>query len=75
MTALAVGFCVDRATVGEWMTATVDTVSSQLEAEEAALWLLETGSRHRPVVEEDQLPAILSIRDVPAVLVQVEGGE
>ena len=41
-----------------------DTVSPDVEVEEAALWLLESAYRHLPVMEEDQLLGIVSIRDL-----------
>jgi CBS domain-containing protein len=74
MQAVATGADADLATVGDWMTTAVDTFSPVVEVDEAALWLLETGYRHLPVVDDDRLLAILSIRDVLAALVE-PGGE
>jgi CBS domain-containing protein len=74
MKAIARGADPDTATVDEWMTASVDTFSPHAEVEEAALWLLESGYRHLPVVDEDRLVAILSIRDVLAAVVDPDRG-
>ena len=69
MKAIARGADPDTAIVEEWMTSTVDTFSPHVEVEEAALWLMETGYRHLPVVDGDRLVAVLSIRDVLAAVV------
>jgi CBS domain-containing protein len=69
MKAIARGVDPDAATVDEWMTASVDTFSPHVEVEEAALWLLETGYRHLPVVEDERLAGILSMRDILAAVV------
>lgn len=69
MRAIARGVDPDAATIDEWMTSPVDTFSPHVEVEEAALWLLETGYRHLPVVEDDRLAASLSIRDILAAVV------
>lgn len=70
MRAIASGANPDAAIVDEWMTSPVDTFSPHVEVEEAALWLLETGYRHLPVVEGARLLSILSIRDVLAAIVE-----
>ena len=57
------------------MTGSVDTFSPHVEVEEAALWLLESGYRHLPVVDGDRLLAILSIRDVLAAVVDPDRGQ
>jgi CBS domain-containing protein len=46
------------------MTEGPDVVSPDTTVEEAAEWLLETGYRHLPVVDEDGLRGIIDIRDV-----------
>ncbi len=55
---------VSTASVGQWMSTDPDTVSPDVDVEEAALWLLETGYRHLPVMDDDQLLGIVSIRDL-----------
>lgn len=62
--AAAEGADLGAATVVEWMTEGPDVVSPDTTVEEAAEWLLETGYRHLPVVDEDGLRGIIDIRDV-----------
>ncbi|MGH8874839.1 MAG: CBS domain-containing protein [Acidimicrobiia bacterium] len=51
-------------TVAAWMSSDPDIFSPELEAEEAARWLLEMGYRHLPVMEDGELLGIVSIRDL-----------
>ncbi len=53
-----------EALVKDWMSAEPDTFSPEVDVEEAAAWLLETGYRHLPVVEADELLGVVSIRDL-----------
>ncbi len=53
-----------EALVKDWMTAEPDTFSPEVDVEEAAAWLLETGYRHLPVVAEGELLGVVSIRDL-----------
>ena len=46
------------------MTADPDVFSPDVEVTEASQWLLETGYRHMPVMEEGELLGILSIKDI-----------
>jgi CBS domain-containing protein len=62
--AVAEGTDVSTASVGQWMSSEPDTVSPDVEVEEAARWLLEAGYRHLPVMEDGQLLGIVSIRDL-----------
>lgn len=65
------------ARVEEWMTADPDMVEPDTEVDEAAEWLLATGYRHLPVVENGRLLGIVSIKDVLWALKgpsEVEGG-
>ena len=50
------------------MTTDPDVFSPEIEVREAALWLMETGYRHLPVVEKGDLLGIVSVRDVMWVL-------
>jgi CBS domain-containing protein len=50
--------------VRDWMTADPDVFSPDVEVREAAEWLLETGYRHLPVMEDGELLGIVGIKDV-----------
>ena len=77
-----VGICTDRdlaravaaaaATVdpvSKHMTASPDTVDPDVKVTEAASWMLETGYRHLPVIENGELLGIVDVRDVLWALV------
>lgn len=66
--AVAAGVEFEVAVVGNHMTRYPDVFSPNVEVEQVAEWLLETGYRHVPVVG-DELTAILSIRDILAAVV------
>ncbi len=55
---------LDSETVGEWMTPEPDCVAPDLDVSDAAEWLVATGYRHLPVVEDGELIGIVSIKDV-----------
>lgn len=50
--------------VGDWMSEAPDTIDPGVDVEEAAAWLLEVGYRHLPVMENDELIGIVSMRDL-----------
>jgi len=50
--------------VRDWMTSDPDVFSPEAQAREAAEWLLETGYRHMPVMEDGELLGIVSIKDI-----------
>jgi CBS domain-containing protein len=50
--------------VGDWMSEAPDTIDPSVDVEEAAAWLLEVGYRHLPVMENDELIGIVSMRDL-----------
>lgn len=63
--AVADGADVDGETVGAWMTSLPDTFGPDMTVEEAAEWMLASGYRHLPVVDESgDLMGIVSIKDV-----------
>lgn len=77
-----VGICTDRdlaralaigtsATdpVADVMSEGPDVVSPDVTISDAAVWLLETGYRHLPVVEDGELLGIIDVRDVLWALV------
>ncbi len=70
--AVSEGEDTEEAGVAEWMTEAPDTFPPDVEVEEASAWLLETGYRHLPVMEGDELLGIVSMRDLLWAL--VEGG-
>ena len=63
---------VDEEPVRDWMTPEPETFSPETDVQEAAAWLLEVGYRHLPVMEDDELLGVVSIRDLLWAL--VEGG-
>ena len=50
--------------VSEYMTENPDVVDPDVRVTDAAAWMLETGYRHLPVVENGELLGIVDIRDV-----------
>lgn len=51
--------------VEDWMTPYPDTFGPDMSVEEAANWMLATGYRHLPVVEENgSVLGVISIKDV-----------
>lgn len=58
--------------VEDWMTTDPDVFDPEVSVAEAAHWLLETGYRHLPVMEDGELLGILSIRDVLWALLGAE---
>ncbi len=50
--------------VRNWMTADPDVFSPEAQVREAAEWLLETGYRHMPIMEDGELLGIVSIKDI-----------
>ena len=72
-----VGICTDRdltqavsdgldseTPVSECMTPGPDVISPDVPVVDAAAWMLETGYRHLPVVEDGELLGIVDSRDV-----------
>lgn len=51
-------------TVSGWMTLYPDSFSPDMEVREAGDWMLAAGYRHLPVVEEDCLIGVASIKDI-----------
>ena len=63
----AAGSDASTAKVSEWMTGDPDTISPDIEARAAFSRLAEHGYRHIPVVEEQKLVGIVSMRDLMRV--------
>ncbi len=56
---------MDREPVSNWMTPDPDTLGPETPVEEAAEWMLATGYRHLPVVDElGRLQGMVSVKDV-----------
>lgn len=56
---------LDSETVSSWMTALPDTFGPEMAVEEAAEWMLATGYRHLPVVDDaGEMLGMVSIKDV-----------
>lgn len=51
-------------TVSHWMTDAPDTMPPGVSVSDAADWMLETGYRHLPVTQGEELLGIVDIRDV-----------
>lgn len=56
---------LDRELISKWMTALPDTFGPEMLVEDAADWMLATGYRHLPVVDEvGTVLGMVSIKDV-----------
>jgi signal-transduction protein with cAMP-binding, CBS, and nucleotidyltransferase domain len=64
LSAAAAGADFDRSPVSEWMTDYPDFFDPEMGVEEAATWMLSTGYRHLPVVDEGTVIGVVSIKDV-----------
>ena len=67
--AIASGLDPDQVAVSSIMSKDPDTFSPEFDVSEAAQWLAESGYRHLPVVENNGLLGIVSIRDLLVALV------
>ena len=54
----------EEAPVSEWMTRHPETIDGTDETGHAAALMIHGGFRHLPVVEDDEVVGILSIRDL-----------
>jgi CBS domain-containing protein len=54
----------DSDPASSWMTEYPDSFSPEMEVREAADWMLATGFRHLPVVENGEVLGVISIKDV-----------
>lgn len=56
---------LDRDPISNWMTSLPDTFGPEMSVEDAADWMLATGYRHLPVVDEiGKTLGMVSIKDV-----------
>lgn len=68
--AVADGIDLGAALVEERMSEAPDTFTPDVTVREAVSWLLETGYRHLPVVADDELLGVVTIRDLMWALTQ-----
>jgi CBS domain-containing protein len=59
--------------IGHWMTRNPQTISSEATVEEALQRMLDGGFRHLPVVDDDRMAGMISMRDLSRVRVRDEG--
>ncbi|MGH8947892.1 MAG: CBS domain-containing protein [Acidimicrobiia bacterium] len=62
--AVAADAAFDSDPASSWMTEYPDSFSPEMEVQEAADWMLATGFRHLPVVENGEVLGVISIKDV-----------
>jgi CBS domain-containing protein len=62
--AIAEDASIEEEMAKDWMTPAPDTFPPDVDVEEAAAWVLETGYRHLPVMADGELLGIASIRDL-----------
>lgn len=62
--ALATGELTKRTRVGRVMTPSPDSLSPDIEVEDASAWMLAAGYRHLPIVEGGRLLGMVSIKDL-----------
>jgi len=67
--AVSAGADAPAETVEEWMSPAPDTVSCDVSVREAAVWLLEAGYHHLPVMEGGELLGIVTVKDLLWALV------
>ena len=68
--AVSEGADLGAALVAEWMRESADTFKPDVTVNEAVAWLLETGYRHLPVMAEEELLGVVTIRDLMWALTQ-----
>jgi len=56
--------------IGHWMTRNPQTIRSDATIEEALERMLDGGFRHLPVVDDDQMVGMISMRDLTRVQVR-----
>jgi len=61
---------LDSSLAADFMTPAPDTFDPDVDVEEAAAWLIETGYRHLPVMRDGELLGITSIRDLLWAMVE-----
>lgn len=67
--AVARGDDLDSVTVGSVMASDPDVFPPDLDTTDAAAWLVQSGYRHLPVMDEGELLGVVSIKDVLGAVV------
>ncbi len=62
--AAAAGADLGTEVVTNWMTPGPDTVPADMSVDDAAVWMVAAGYRHLPVMDDQTLLGIASIKDV-----------
>ena len=62
--ACAAGADLDNVRVMQWMTPDPDSLSPEMSVDTAATWMLAAGYRHLPVVEDQAVIGVISIKDI-----------
>ena len=72
--AVAAGADLDDETISRWMTDYPDAFSPEMDVVEAADWMLATGYRHLPIVENGSVIGMASIKDILWAVTDPNGG-
>lgn len=72
--AAASGKDLNTALLRDWMTGEPMTVSPDTETDEAAVIMASQGFRHLPVVEDDKVVGVVSLRDVLSTRIRRPAG-
>ncbi len=58
------GADLDTEPISSWMTVYPDSFSPDMEVADAADWMLARGYRHLPIVDDEALIGVISIKDI-----------
>lgn len=72
--AVAAGADLDDESISRWMTDYPDSFSPEMDVVEAADWMLATGYRHLPIVENGSVIGMASIKDILWAVTDPKGG-
>lgn len=72
--AMAAGDDPEATPTRNWMTEYPDTFGPEMDVSEAADWMLATGYRHIPIIDQGTPIGMMSIKDVLWALTGANGG-